>query len=81
MAVDELAFVGWRVAWDELLKNNINPFSDFQSMIFAGGLQQNVVFSVRDGSADAAAVRTDMLERFDASGQRNIQNIKIIGKK
>lgn len=81
MAVDELAFGGWRIAWDELLKNNINPFSDFDSMIFAGGLQQNVIFSVRDGSADAGTVRTDMLERLDASGQINIQDFKVIGKK
>lgn len=81
IAVEELAFGGWRVAWDELLKNNINPFSDFKSMIFAGGLQPNVVFSVRDGGADAGAVRTDMLERLDASGQINIQDFKVIGKK
>lgn len=81
IAVEELAFGGWRVTWDELLKNNINPFSDFKSMIFAGGLQPNVVFSVRDGSADAGTVRTDMLERLDASGLINIQDFKVIGKK
>ncbi len=81
IAVEELAFGGWRVAWDELLKYNINPFKDFKSMIFAGGMQQNVVFSVRDGSADAGSVRTDMLERLNASGKINIQDFKVIGQK
>lgn len=81
IAVDELAFGGWRVAWDELLKNNINPFSDFKSMSFAGGAQQNVVFSVLNGDNDAGSVRTDMLERLAAAGKINLQDFKVISGK
>ena len=81
IAVDELAFGGWRVAWEELLKNKINPFVDFKSVSFAGGIQQDVVFAVRDGNADAGAVRTDMLERLAASGKINLGDFKVIGNK
>lgn len=81
LGVDELGFGGWRVAWRELLKNNINPYSDFKEVHFAGGKQQKVVYAVRDGKVDAGSVRTDMLERMAASGKIDLNNYKVIGKK
>ena len=81
LGVDELGFGGWRVAWRELLENNINPFSDFKEIKFAGGKQQRVVYAVRDGKVDAGSVRTDMLERMSAAGKINLNEFKAIGKK
>ena len=81
IGVDELAFGGWRVAWEELLKNNINPYKDFSIMSFAGGIQQDVVFAVRDGLADAGVVRTDMLERMQITKKIKLENYKVIGQK
>ena len=81
IAVDEQAFGGWRVAWLELLKNEINPFTDFKVLRFASGIQQDVVYAVLNGKADAGTVRTDMLERMAAKGEINLGDLKIIGKK
>lgn len=80
-AVDELGFGGWRVAWLELLENNINPYTDFTELHFAGGKQQDVVYAVRDKIVAAGSVRTDMLERMAASGKININDFKILAQK
>ena len=81
IAVDEQAFGGWRVAWYELLKNDINPFDDFKLIKFARGTQQGVVDAVLSGEADAGTVRTDMLERMAARGEINLSDVKILGQK
>ena len=81
IGVDELGFGGWRVAWLELLKNNINPYTDFSELHFAGGIQQNVVYAVRDKKVAAGSVRTDMLERMAASGKININDFKVLAQK
>ena len=79
LGVDELGFGGWRVAWRELLKNNINPYTDFKYLRFAGGKQQKVVYSVKDGKVDAGSVRTDMLERMAADGKIKLSDFKVLG--
>lgn len=81
IGVDELGFGGWRVAWLELLQNNINPYTDFSELHFAGGIQQNVVYAVRDKKVAAGSVRTDMLERMAAAGEININNFKVLAQK
>ena len=81
IAVDELGFGGWRVAWFEFLKHNINPYSDFKELRFAGGKQQNVVYAVRDKEVAAGSVRTDMLERMAESGKINLADYKVLGEK
>lgn len=81
IGADELGFGGWRVAWRELLKNDINPYTDFKEVRFAGGKQPAVVYAVRDGNADAGSVRTDMLERMAATGKINLDNYKVLGQK
>jgi len=81
MGADDIGFGGWRVAWLELLKNNIDPFRDFREVRFAGGIQQKVVFAVRDGKVDAGSVRTDMLERMAAKNEIKLENFKVLGLK
>ena len=78
MAVDEKGFGGWRAAWRELQLNQVNPLKDFKTLSFAGGLQQNVVFAVRDGKADAGSVRTDMLERMAQRGEIQLDSYKVL---
>lgn len=81
IGADEIGFGGWRVAWRELLKNNIDPFKDFKEVRFAGGIQNVVVNAVRDGKADAGSVRTDMLERLAAKGLISLSDFKVLGSK
>lgn len=78
MAVDELGFGGWRIAWRELLARGVDPYSDFKLLSFAGGIQQSVVFAVRDGDVDAGCVRTDVLERMANRGEIQMQAFKVL---
>lgn len=81
MAVDELGFGGWRVAWQELLRNKIDPFKHFKEIRFAGGVQHDVVYAVRDGKADVGTVRTDMLEGMADKGLIKLEDFKVLGIK
>ena len=80
-AADELGFGGWRIAWLELLNNDINPYTDFNELHFAGGKQQNVVYEVRDKRVAAGTVRTDMLERMAAEGEISLNDFKVLAQK
>jgi len=81
LAVSETAFGGWRVAWLELLNNDIDPYSDLAELKFADGIQKDVVFGVLSGHADVGVVRTDMLERLAAAGKIDLSSIRILGEK
>ena len=82
MAVSERGFGGWRVAWGELKTNhNIDPYKDFASLTFSGGVQEKIVLAVRDGLVDAGVVRTDMLERMAADGQITLSKFRILGER
>jgi len=81
IGVDELGFGGWRIAWNELLENNINPYKDYSELRFAGGKQQDVIYAVRDKKAAIGVVRTDMLERMSASGEIKLSDFKVINAK
>ena len=82
MAVSEGGFGGWRVAWGELKTNyDIDPYKDFSSMTFSGGVQEKIVTSVRDGLVDAGVVRTDMLERMAADGQIDLNTFRVLGER
>lgn len=81
MAVKRHAFGGFRMAWDELLKNGVNPFSDFRELKFSGFPVDNVAYAVRDGKVDAGTFRTGVLERLHRAGKINKHSFKIIGEK
>ena len=78
MGVDPKGFGGWRVAWRELKRNGIDP-QDLKELHFGGGIQQNVVYAVRDGIVDAGSVRTDLLERLAAEGKIALKDFKVLG--
>ena len=82
MAVSEGGFGGWRVAWGELKMNyDFDPHKDFASLSFSGGDQEKIVYSVRDGLADAGVVRTDMLERMAAEGDIDLADYRVLGER
>ncbi len=77
MAVDETSLGGFQMAWRELNKKNIDPYSDFSHLEF-GGIHDDVVMSVISGKIDAGTVRTDILERMSNSGVIDWSDIEII---
>jgi len=81
IAVSKPAFGGWRVAVRELLKESFDVYKEAKSVSFSGGIQPDVVNIIRLGNADVGVVRTDMLERMDASGVIKFDDFKIINKK
>ncbi|MFA5118972.1 MAG: PhnD/SsuA/transferrin family substrate-binding protein [Candidatus Omnitrophota bacterium] len=80
MAVHEDSLGGWLAAWRELKAHKINPFSDFKSLSF-GGTDDEVVYAVLNGRADAGSVNTTILERMAAEGKIDIKKVRILGKK
>lgn len=79
-AVDPLSFGGWHMAWYELHRVGIDPFSDFQSMTFQG-THDNVVYAVLNRTIDAGTVRTDTIERMVAEGKIKLQDFQVIHPK
>ena len=47
-------------------------------MQFAGFPQDNIVYAVRDGKADAGTVRTDLLESMALAGKIRLQDYRIL---
>jgi len=78
MGTDEQGFGGWRMAYRELLGKGVDPYKDFRLLSFGGGIQQNVVFAVRDGAVDAGSVRTDMLEKMANRGEIQLEAFKVL---
>ena len=78
MAISEESFGGWRMAWRELKENGIDPYKDFKALKFTNTIQDDVVYAVRDGKAEAGTVRTDTLIKMHAEGKINIQNFYIV---
>ncbi len=78
MAVDPEAFGGFQLAWREMSEQGIDPFNDFSELIFSGFPQDNIVFAVRDGKADAGTVRVDILLRLIAEGKIQFKDYRIL---
>lgn len=79
-AVDESSFGGWQMALKELIDYNINPLSDFESVVFTGS-QDDVVLKVLDGTFDAGTVRTGTLEHMDNEGLIDLNEIEVLHEK
>jgi two-component system sensor histidine kinase TtrS len=77
MAVDATSLGGFQMAWRELNDIGLNPYKDFSRLEF-GGIHDHVVQSVVNGDVDVGTVRTDILERMAASGDLNLDDIRII---
>lgn len=81
MAVSPDAFGGFQLAWRELAEKGIDPFNDFSELIFAGFPQDNILYAVRDGKADAGTVRADILLRLIDEGKIRYRDFRILNPK
>ncbi|GAA0590236.1 sensor histidine kinase [Caenispirillum bisanense] len=77
-AVERHAFGGFQVAWRELQAAGIDPFSDFKDLRFTGFPLDQLVYDVRDGRTDAAAVRACLLEEMAAEGRIALADFHIL---
>jgi two-component system sensor histidine kinase/response regulator len=80
MAAKQTSFGGWRTAFREFKEKGFDPYSDFKGIQF-GGMQDTVVYAVRDGKVDAGTVRTDTLERMAMDGKIDVNTFRIINDK
>ena len=81
LAVRKSSLGGFLVAWEEFLQYNIDPFSDLASLTYNGLPQDNIVFKVLRGDADAGTVRTSVLEQMAKEGQIKLEDFKILNQK
>ncbi len=75
-AVDPISFGGWLIAKDTLIKKGIDPDRDFSRLIFEG-THDRVAKAVFEGKVDAGTVRSDELDRVDASRFRVLDPIPV----
>ncbi len=76
-AVDQTSMGGFQMAWREFEQEGINPYRDFSRLTFAG-IHYQVVRLVLERQEDAGTVRTNILERMAATGDIDLNEIKII---
>ncbi len=81
LAVKRSSLGGFLAAWEQLLENGMDPFSDFSSLTFNGLPQDDIVFKVLNGEADAGTVRTGVLENMAKEGQIRLDAFKILNPK
>ncbi len=77
-AVAPRAFGGFQMAWREFKAQGIDPFKDFKEILFMGFPQDDIVFAVRDGRADAGTVRTDVLETMDEEDKIKFGDFRVL---
>jgi len=81
MAVHPNAFGGWWMAWRELKKLGLDPYTDFEEIRYSGFPQDKIVYAVANGEIDAGTIRTDMLERMHNSGLIDKRKFKVLNVK
>ena len=77
MAVKEISFDGWRMAWREFKEKGIDPYRDFKELRF-GGTHDAVVYAVQQGKVDAGTVRTGTLERMETEKKIDVKGFQVI---
>jgi two-component system sensor histidine kinase TtrS len=79
-AVYETSFGGFQIAWREMKARGVDPWQDMGRLEFAG-TQDQVVFDVLEGRADAGTVRTNILEMLAVAGRITMDDVKVINPK
>ncbi|MBF0309019.1 MAG: PhnD/SsuA/transferrin family substrate-binding protein [Magnetococcales bacterium] len=77
LVVDDTSFGGWLTQWRELKDAGLDPKNDLASLVETGN-QEEVVFRVLRGEADAGAVRTDLLERMALDNRIQLHQLRVI---
>ncbi|NMM38301.1 MAG: PhnD/SsuA/transferrin family substrate-binding protein [Glaciimonas sp.] len=78
LAVNLDAFGGYQLAARELREIGVDPEQDFAKLEFSGFPLQNMVQAVVAGRADAAIVRTCMLEQMVARGEVEAGALRVL---
>ena len=79
MAVNEIAFGGWQMAWATIQEAGVDPYQNFSRLEF-GGSHDAVVYAVLEGRVDAGTVRTDTLERMEQEGKINRADFVVLNQ-
>ncbi len=77
-AVSPEAFGGFQVAWYEFRKQGLDPFTDLAALQFKGFPQDEIVFAVRDGRADAGVIRSGLLELMAREGRARVEDFRVL---
>lgn len=78
MAVSRNADDSFQLSWWELKAHDVDPFDDFSTLTFSGLPAEEIVYAVRNGSVDAATVRTGVLERMASEGKIDLKEFRIL---
>jgi two-component system sensor histidine kinase TtrS len=78
LAVAPDAFGGFQIAARDVRQAGIDPEQDFAQLEFSGFPLQNMVHAVRAGRADAAIIRTCMLEQMISNGEIDASALRVL---
>lgn len=78
LAVAPDAFGGFQIAARDVRQAGIDPEQDFAQLEFSGFPLQNMVHAVRAGRADAAIIRTCMLEQMISNGEIDAGALRVL---
>ena len=77
-AVSPQAFGGFQMAWRELKRQNLDPFTDLTKIRFMGFPQDAIVEAVLNGRVDAGTVRSGLLEAMATEGRLDIKALRVL---
>lgn len=77
-AVSQEAFGGYQVVWASLKTRGIDPEAGEVSPRFTGYPMNRVIDAVEDGSADAGAIRSCLLERLEKDGKVAVGRYRVL---
>jgi PAS domain S-box-containing protein len=79
MAVDEISFGGWLLAWRDLKAAGLDPYRQFKKLAFVDA-HEKVPLAVKKGEVDAGTCRTGTLEKLAAQGLISLDDFFIINR-
>lgn len=77
-AVGPDSFDDFQIAWGELQRQGIDPFTDLEALKFVGLPKDSVVRSVESGAADAGVARSGLLEMMADDGHLDLAKFRIL---
>lgn len=77
-AVGPDSFDDFQIAWGELQRQGIDPFTDLDALKFVGLPKDSVVRSVESGAADAGVARSGLLEMMADDGHLDLTKFRIL---
>lgn len=78
MAVSISAFGGFQIGWHELMRQGIEPFSEFDQLQYNQFPLDSIVFAVLAGKVDVGIVKSCLLEQMAKESKISLSDIKVI---